>query len=164
MIDLSIETLISNIILLYIFYRYLMKIRNKKYYKEQKKKSEIISDENNKNYFKNIYLNEKIQYILKCVKIEREELREKTEDLYKLIVEYEKYEEKEQEFIQIKLDIDNENKYLKEKNKKLFKVIFKFLVLFEKEIEEYKNRENEFKIREEKYISDREEFKFLSLE
>jgi len=123
-----------------------------------------IIDESNENYFKNIYLNQKIKYILMCMKEERKELKEKTEDLYKLIVEYEKFEEREKEYIQVKQDKETEIEYLKEKNEKLFKVIFKFLVSFEKEIEEYRNKEDAYKIREEKYISDREEFKFLSLE
>lgn len=175
--SLSIESLISNIILLYIFYRYVMKLTNNQYIKvekkikdfknkevEQENKLVIITDDRDENYFKNIYLNEKIQYILNCMQEERDELRSKTEDLYKLIVEYEKYEEKEQEFIQIKLDIENENKLLKEKNKKLLKVMFKFLVSFEKEINEYKNRENVFKIKEEKYLADREEYKYLALD
>jgi len=175
--SLSIESLISNIILLYIFYRYVMKLTNNQYIKvekkikdfknkevEQENKLVIITDDRDENYFKNIYLNEKIQYILNCMQEDRDELRAKTEDLYKLIVEYEKYEEKEQEFIQIKLDIENENKLLKEKNEKLLKVMFKFLVSFEKEINEYKNRENVFKIKEKKYLADREEYKYLALD
>ena len=65
---------------------------------------------------------------------------------------------------QVKQDKEIEIKYLKEKNEKLFKVIFKFLVSFEKEIDEYIFQEDAYKIKEEKYISEREEFKFLSLE
>jgi hypothetical protein len=136
--------------------------KNKKI--EQEKRLVITTDKSNENHFKNIYLNEKIQYILNCMQEERDELRSKTEDLYKLIVEYEKYEEKEQEFIQIKLDFENENKLLKEKNEKLLKVMFKFLVSFEKEINEYKNRENVFKIKEEKYLAASEEYKYLALD
>ena len=161
-----IEAIITNVIILYIFYKYLMRIMFNQInvIKEEVETLNHVMDESNENYFKNIYLKQKIEYILMCMKEERKELKEKTEDLYKLIVEYEKFEEKEQEYIQVNQDKETEVKYLKEKNKKLFKIIFRFLVNFEKEIDEYRNREDAFKIREDKYITEREEFKFLSLE
>lgn len=161
-----IEAIITNVIILYIFYKYLMRIMFKQFneIKEEVETLNNVMDESNENHFKNIYLKEKVEYILMCMKKERKELKEKTEDLYKLIVEYEKFEEKEKEYIQVKQDKETEIEYLKAKNKKLFKVIFKFLVSFEKEIDEYRNKEDAYKIRETKYINDREEFKFLSLE
>ena len=161
-----IEAILTNIIILYIFYKYLMRIMFNQFNKIKEEVGTLnhVMDESNENHFKNIYLKQKIEYILMCMKEERKELKEKTEDLYKLIVEYEKFEEKEKEYIQVNQDKETEIEYLKEKNKKLFKIIFKFLVSFEKEIDEYRNREDAYKIREKKYINDREEFKFLSLE
>jgi hypothetical protein len=65
---------------------------------------------------------------------------------------------------QVKQDKEIEIKYLKEKNEKLFKIMFKFLCSFEKEIEEYKNRECEYKIREKKYLEDIQDYTYLALE
>ena len=99
-----------------------------------------------------------------CVKEERIELNNKTEDLYKLIVEYEEFVKKEQEYIQINEDKEIKIRYLEERNEKLFKIMFKFLSSFEKEIEEYKNREYEYKIREEKFLNEIHDYSYLALE
>jgi|TARA_B100001971_G_scaffold17547_1_gene13652 hypothetical protein len=163
MSSLSLETVISNIILCYVFYNFLIKIIAKSHWKSQIKLDDLI-DQNQENYFKKIYLKQKLEYILMCVKEERKELNDKTEDLYKLIVEYEEYVKKEQEYIQINEDKDIKIQHLEEKNEKLFKIIFKFLSSFEKEIEEYKNRECEYKIREKKYLDDIQDFSYLALE
>lgn len=163
MSSVSLETLISNIILCYVFYNFIIKIIVKGNFKSQIKLNDLI-DQNQENYFKKIYLKQKIEYILMCVKEERKELKEKTADLYQLIVEYEEYVKKEQEYIQINEDNDIKIQRLEEKNEKLFKIMFKFLCSFEKEIEEYKNRECEYKIREKKYLEDIQDYTYLALE
>ena len=139
---------ILNIILFYVCYNFLIKIFAKQHIKSQMKIHLI--DENQINFFKKIYLKQKLEYILMCIKEERQESNDKTENLYKLIVEYEEFIKKEQEYIQINGDKDIKIQHLEEKNEKLFKIMFKFLSSFEKEIEEYKNRE--YKIREKKYL------------
>ena len=163
MSSITFETVISNIILCYVFYNFLIKIIGKGYLKSQIKLDDLI-DQNQENFFKKIYLKQKLEYILMCVKEERKELKDKTEDLYKLIVEYEEYVKKEQEYIQINEDKDIKIQHLEEKNKKLFKIMFKFLSSFEKEIEEYRNRECEYKIREKKYLDDIQDYSYLALE
>lgn len=164
--SLSFETVISNIILCYFFYNFLIKIITKHHSKYQKKINSLdnLIDENQENYFKKIYLKQKLEYILMCVKEERIELNNKTEDLYKLIVEYEEFVKKEQEYIQINEDKEIKIRYLEERNEKLFKIMFKFLSSFEKEIEEYKNREYEYKIREEKFLNEIHDYSYLALE
>ena len=85
---------ILNIILFYVCYNFLIKIFAKQHIKSQMKIHLI--DENQINFFKKIYLKQKLEYILMCIKEERQESNDKTENLYKLIVEYEEFIKKEQ--------------------------------------------------------------------
>lgn len=163
------ETFIADTILLYIFFRYLMKIIQQddttdKVIENINLQVESIVDEHNINYYKNLYLKQSVEYLLMVVEEERQELLGKTEELYKLVLDYEEFEKKEKEYVQINQDKDQEVQSLKDKNKRLVQIMFKFLVTFDSEIEDYKNREVEYKNMEEKYMNQREEFNFLSLE
>ena len=165
----ELETILADAIILYIFYRFLMKnfYQNndiKEVIENISDKIEDIVDQHNVNFFKNLYLKQKVEYLLMVIQYERDEMVDKTKTLYKLILEYKEFEIKEKEYVQINEDKEHEIASLKEKNKRLVKIMFKFLVSFESEIEEFKTREKKYKIKEDKFIRDREEFNFLSLE
>ena len=83
----EIETLISDTILLYVFYHYMMKFiyRCNKVFEVVSNQVENIVDEHDINYFKNIYLKEKVEYLLMVVEEERREL-------YKYIYDQEEYD------------------------------------------------------------------------